>query len=147
MSALDMLVEVGTEEIPASYLAPALAALKERLGQALTESGLGYERIQTWATPRRLATAAWGLAERQPDTVKEVTGPPVRAGYDAQGRPTKAALGFAKGQGLDVSDLITVETRKGEYLAARKEIKGSPADEVLTEFLPPLILNLSLIHI
>lgn len=142
MSALDMLVEVGTEEIPASYLTPALAALEERLGQALTESCLGYERIQTWATPRRLAAAAWGLAERQPDTVKEVTGPPVRAAYDAQGRPTKAALGFAKGQGLDVSDLITVETKKGEYLAARKEIKGSPAAEVLTKLLPPLILGL-----
>ena len=142
MSKADLIFEIGTEEIPAGYMAPALEALEERLAKALGESQLGYTRIQTWATPRRLAVAAWGLAEQQEDTVKEVTGPPVRAAYDAEGRPTKAAEGFARGQGLTVDDLLTVDTPKGEYLAARIEIKGRPAGEVLAELLPGLILGL-----
>ncbi len=142
MSGLDLIFEVGTEEIPAGYMAPAMENLKERLRQALDNANLGGGRMEVWATPRRLAVAAWGLAGQQPDTVQEITGPPVRAAYDADGNPTKAAVGFAKGQGLEPADLITVDTPKGEYLAVRKEIKGRPAPEVLAEILPPLLLGL-----
>ncbi|MFH1090034.1 MAG: glycine--tRNA ligase subunit beta [Pseudomonadota bacterium] len=142
MSGLSLLFEIGTEEIPAGYLTLALQALEDRLGPALNAAGLNHERIKVWGTPRRLALAVWGLAERQPDTVKEVTGPPVSAAFDREGRPTKAAQGFAKAQGLEVSDLLKVETPKGLYLAARIEIRGRSAAEVLSEMLPPLILGL-----
>jgi len=142
MSRIDFLFEVGTEEIPAGYLAPALAALEERLSQALTAARLDFKRLRTWATPRRLAVGLWGLAEGQADTLKEITGPPVKVAFDQAGRPTKAALSFAQNQGVDVADLITVETKKGEYLAVRRKEQGRPTAEVLTEILPPLILGL-----
>ncbi|MEW5722777.1 MAG: glycine--tRNA ligase subunit beta [Thermodesulfobacteriota bacterium] len=143
MKGLDLLVEVGTEEIPAGYIAPALAALEERLAAALAAAGLSFSGgIKTWATPRRLALAVRGLAGRQADKVQEVTGPPVRAAFDAAGAPTKAALGFARSQGVEVSELITVETPKGPYLAARKELEGRPAARVLPEILPSLLLGL-----
>lgn len=142
MSGLDLLVEVGTEEIPAGYMAPALAALEERLEKALNDAGLEHGSIKVWSTPRRLALAVWELAQQQPDVVQEVTGPPAKAAFDANGEPTKAALGFARGQGISVSELITIETAKGPYLAARKEVKGRSSGEVLAELLPPLILGL-----
>ena len=140
--SLDLLVEVGVEEIPAGYLAPALSALEERTAKVLTDAGLPFQKIQTWCTPRRLALAVWQLAERQEDMVQEVTGPPVKAAYDANGTPTKAAEGFARGQGVSVTELITVETPKGPYLAVRKEMKGRDASVVLAEMLPGLILGL-----
>jgi len=142
VSGLDFIFEVGTEEIPAGYLAPALAALEERLSQALASGRLDFKRLQTWATPRRLAVGLWGLAERQPDALQEVTGPPVKVAFDQAGRPTKAALSFAQSQGVDVADLVKVETKKGEYLAVRRKVQGRPAAEVLPEILPPLILGL-----
>ena len=142
MSNFNLLVEIGTEEIPAGYLAPALEALEKRLASALENARLSHGRLAVWGTPRRLALAVWDLADQQPDTIKEVTGPPVHSAYDANGRPTKAAEGFARGQGVDVSDLIVLEAKKGQYLAVRREEKGRPAPEVLVEMLPPLILGL-----
>lgn len=142
MSGLDLIFEIGTEEIPAGYMAPAVAALEENLGRALADAQLGCDRVVAWATPRRLAVAAWGVPERQQDTVREVTGPPVRAAYDAHGAPTKAAEGFAKGQGVDVADLMTVDTPKGQYLVARKEIQGRDAAEVLAELAPAIVRSL-----
>ena len=142
MNGLDLLVEVGTEEIPAGYLNPALDVLRERTAEALSKAGLEYGHIRTLGTPRRLALLVKGLAEHQPDQVKEVTGPPANAAYDANGNPTKAAEGFAAGQGVNVTDLKVIDTKKGQYIVARKEIKGRPAGEVLVEALPPLILGL-----
>ena len=142
MSKQNLLVEIGTEEIPAGYLGPALEALEQRLAAALENARLSHDRLVTWGTPRRLALAVWGLADHQPDIIKEVTGPPVHAAYDSNGRPTKAAEGFARGQGVDVSDLIVLESKKGQYLAIRREEKGRPAGEVLAEMLPTLILGL-----
>lgn len=142
MKGLDYIFEIGAEEIPAGYMAPALEALEERLTKALKDADLGFERIQTWATPLRIAFAVYGLDEKQEDAVKDVTGPPVRAAYDADGNPTKAAVGFAKGQGAEVGDLITVDTPKGEYIAVKLNIKGRSSSEVLREIVPPLILGL-----
>ncbi|MBW2139765.1 MAG: glycine--tRNA ligase subunit beta [Deltaproteobacteria bacterium] len=142
MSGLNLLVEIGTEEIPAGYLDPALAALEERLAKILILAPKGHKRIKAWGTPNRLAVGAWGLAAKEIDVEVEVTGPPVKAAYDGEGNPTKAAQGFARGQGVDVSDLITVKTKKGEYLAVRKTVKGRTAEEILTQTLPDLILGL-----
>ncbi|MBU2551847.1 MAG: glycine--tRNA ligase subunit beta [Proteobacteria bacterium] len=143
MSGLDFLIEVGTEEIPAGYIAPALAALEERLAKSLQDNLLEFDgSIRTWATPRRLAAAVFGLHEGQPDREVEVTGPSLSAARDAEGAWTKAALGFARGQGVEVSDLAVVETEKGAKVMARKSIPGRPAADVLAALLPPLILGL-----
>ncbi|MFH1139305.1 MAG: glycine--tRNA ligase subunit beta [Pseudomonadota bacterium] len=142
MTGLDLIVEVGTEEIPAGYIGPALEALEDRLKKSLAENRLTHGRLQVWATPRRLAVGLWDLLDRQPDAVIEVTGPPVRTAYDQNGQPTRAALGFAKSQGVDLDGLALVDTPKGQYLAARRQSPGRPAREVLTELLPGLILGL-----
>ena len=142
MSGLNLLVEIGVEEIPAGYLPPVLKALKERLPQILIGGPEGYDRITTWGTPNRLAVGAWGLIAREEDVETVVTGPPVKAAYDAEGNLTKAGRGFARGQGVDVSELITVETKKSEYLAVRKTVKGRTAEEILSQALPDLILGL-----
>ena len=102
---LDLVYEIGTEEIPAGYLPPALEQLREEFAGFLAEKSLPVARIETHATPRRLVLFAEGLPERQEDRREEVTGPPWRAAFDADGRPTKAAEGFARGRGIGVGHL------------------------------------------
>ena len=138
----DLIVELGVEEIPAGYFAPAMEFLEEKLTLALREAHLPFERLQTWGAPRRLALGLWGLAAQQPDVEEEVVGPPLSAAYDANGNPTRAATGFAGGQGVSVSDLKTVTTPKGQYLAVKKCVKGRAVGEILAEILPGLFAAL-----
>ncbi|MDR2947286.1 MAG: glycine--tRNA ligase subunit beta, partial [Candidatus Adiutrix sp.] len=142
MSTVDLILELGVEEIPASYFAPAISFLEEKLCKTLADSRLPFERFKIWGAPRRLALGLWGLTAQQPDVEEEVVGPPLSAAYDGNGNPTKAATGFAGGQGVSVSDLKTVTTPKGQYLAARKSVKGRRAAEVLAEALPDILASL-----
>jgi glycyl-tRNA synthetase beta chain len=134
-----LILEIGTEELPAGYIDPALTFMGETLRLRLDELRLGAEGIKTWGTPRRLAVLAEGLPERQPDVDRTVTGPPAAKGFDAEGHPTKAALGFARAQGLDPADLTVIETPRGQYVGAVKKETGRPAAEILGEILPDLI--------
>ncbi len=142
MTKLDLIVELGVEEIPASYFGPAISYLEQRLTKNLAEARLGFEKMKIWGGPRRLALGLWALDERQPDVEEEIVGPPLSAAYDANGNPTKAATGFAGGQGVPVSELKTVTTAKGQYLAVKKSVKGRSVAEVLTELLPELLASL-----
>lgn len=142
MSKVDLILELGVEEIPAGYFAPAISFLEEKLVKTLTDARLPFDRLKIWGAPRRLSLGLWGLADHQPDVEEEVVGPPLSAAYDSNGNPTKAATGFAGGQGVSVSDLKTVTTPKGQYLAVKKSVKGRRADEVLAEILPDLIASL-----
>jgi glycyl-tRNA synthetase beta chain len=142
VSNLDLILELGVEEIPAGYFAPAIAFMEEKLVKSLGEARLPFERLKIWGAPRRLGLGLWGLTAHQPDVEEEVVGPPLSAAYDGNGNPTKAATGFAGGQGVSVSDLKTVTTPKGQYLAVRKSVKGRKAPEVLTDLLPDLLSNL-----
>ncbi|NQT19267.1 MAG: glycine--tRNA ligase subunit beta [Planctomycetes bacterium] len=135
----DLLVEIGCEEIPAGYIGPALEQWAGLVSGVLTDSRLGCESIRTAGTPRRLALFAAGVSEKQEDVSIEVTGPPVRVAFDADGKPTKAAIGFAKKQGIDPAELKLVKTDKGEYCAGRKEVAGRAAKDVLAESLPETI--------
>ncbi|MCB2226470.1 MAG: glycine--tRNA ligase subunit beta [Desulfarculaceae bacterium] len=140
----ELIFEIGCEEMPARFVAPAMADIKKlaaaKLGQArLLEIG----EINSYGTPRRLAIAVKGLKERQEDQEETALGPPVKAAYDADGNPTKAALGFAKSQGVEVEALSKVDTDKGERLAAVKNVPGRPAQEVLSGLLPELVAALS----
>lgn len=135
----ELLFEIGCEEIPAGYIAPALEAMRERAAQALREARLGAGQMTTFATPRRLALAVEGLSARQEDVTIEKTGPPLSAARDGAGNWTKAAVGFARGQGVAVEELAVVSTPKGEYVCARKREEGRPAREVLPELLARLV--------
>ncbi len=126
-----VLLEIGCEELPAGFIAPALTELERLARDGLTDARLGFETIRAAGTPRRLALIVEGLADRQEDRVREVTGPAVRVAYDASGKPTDAARGFAKGAGVAVDALERVTTPKGEYLLARVRDMGRPAAEVL----------------
>ncbi|MDR2724766.1 MAG: glycine--tRNA ligase subunit beta, partial [Candidatus Adiutrix sp.] len=138
----NFILELGVEEIPAGYFAPAIKFLEERLPRVLTEAHLPFERFKIWGAPRRLAFGLWGVTPHQPDIEEEIVGPPLSAAYDSNGNPTRAATGFAGGQGVPVSDLKTVATPKGQYLAVKKNVKGRPADAILAETLPDLLASL-----
>ncbi len=138
----DFLLEIRTEEIPASALLPARLELSRRLSDALAEEGLAPASSESYATPRRLAAVLRGLPERQEDRSAEVLGPPAGNAYDADGKPTKAAEGFAKAQKVDVADLVVVDSPRGKTVAARKSIPGRAADEVLAEIVPRVVVGL-----
>jgi glycyl-tRNA synthetase beta chain len=142
MSAKELFLEIGTEEIPAGFIPRALAEMEAMISRELTNARLSFGMVQTLATPRRLALAVMDIPSVQPDAEITATGPSVKAAYDADGKPTKAAEGFAKGQGVDVSELKTVVTEKGEYLAVTKKATGRPTHELLSEILPKLITDI-----
>jgi glycyl-tRNA synthetase beta chain len=136
----ELLLEIGTEEIPAGFLSKAVADMEEIIRKALTEKRIAFGGIQCMATPRRLVLSVADLAPRQEDQTVEKLGPPRKAAFDENGQPTKAAIGFARGQGLDVSQLEVISTEKGEYLGARKTLPGQPTKELLPEMLKEFIL-------
>ncbi|HHW07912.1 MAG TPA: glycine--tRNA ligase subunit beta [Clostridia bacterium] len=138
----DLLFEIGTEEIPARFMEPALKQLKELAERELTEARLSYKEVATYGTPRRLCLYVTDLAETQADLVKEVKGPAKKAAFDADGNPTKAALGFAKSQGVDVGELVIKAVGNGEYVFATVKEVGRPAAEILPELLPGLVKQL-----
>lgn len=130
----ELFVELGTEELPAFEVEPALTQLKTKLLEGLTELGLDFGPVHAHATPRRLVVVVEDLADRQEDRRIEVAGPPVKAAFK-DGQPTKAAEGFAKSQGVEVADLVRRETPKGEYLYAIRDVKG----EAVRRLLPKLV--------
>ena len=142
-ASADFLLEIGTEEIPAGYIPPVLDQLREIATQSLTEARLPFEDIRTLGTPRRLTLSVKGLTTLQPDQVTEVSGPPKRVAYDEDGKPTKAAIGFVKAQGVNVEDLKIVETQRGEYVAADKLEKGQSAHDFLITEIPEWIQSLN----
>ncbi len=141
--ARDLLLEIGTEEIPARFIPPVLEEMKQSMQKRLEQERLAAGEIRTMGTPRRLALFAAGVAERQAETTTEIVGPPKAVAFDAAGQPTQAALGFARAQGVTLQDLVVVETDKGPYLAVQKHAAGLPAVERLAAILPEWILGLS----
>ena len=139
----DLLFEIGTEEIPSGYLPPALVELAAAATRLLTEHRLTAAAVRTLGTPRRLTLIVEGLPDRQADSRREVVGPPKAAAFDAEGKPTKAAEGFARGQGLAVEALKVRALERGEYLVAVQEEHGAKTREVLSRLLPKLVTALS----
>ncbi|WP_243367940.1 glycine--tRNA ligase subunit beta [Fundidesulfovibrio soli] len=125
------LLEIGFEEMPARFLAPLSDEFRQAVAAQLEQCKLGFSGLRAWVTPRRLAVMVEGLDAEQRREEEVVTGPPVKAAYDASGNPTPAALGFAKGQGADMSALFTVDTPKGQYLALRKSTGGVKTTDLL----------------
>ncbi|HVW27211.1 MAG TPA: glycine--tRNA ligase subunit beta [Polyangiaceae bacterium] len=130
MSA-DVLLEIGVEELPASFVKGAVDALPGLLGKKLDELRLTHGEIRSAGTPRRLAVWAEAVAERQPDLSDEVVGPPARVAFDAEGKPTRAAAAFAEKNGVALDSVFVKETPKGAYVAAKRLENGAPATELL----------------
>jgi glycyl-tRNA synthetase beta chain len=137
----DFLLEIGTDEIPARMIQDASQELQKRVEELLARSSLAHQGIKRSETPRRLALIASGIPATQPDVQEQLTGPATKVAYK-DGQPTPAAHAFAKKAGVNVSQLQTVATPKGEYLTALVTNKGKPAAQVLTELLPKEIASI-----
>ncbi len=137
--ARDLLLEIGTEEMPAGFVPPALEQLERFAREDLAAARLAHGEVRALGTPRRTVLWVREVADRQPDAVEQKVGPPVSAAFDADGNPTRAGEGFARSNGVAVSDLLRVETDKGLYVAVRKEVAGRPAADVLADLLPAWI--------
>ncbi len=129
----DFLVEIGTEELPPKALKKLSQAFADGIQAGLVEAELGFGDVTVYAAPRRLAVMIAGLQTVQADKVVERKGPAKKAGFDADGNPTKALQGFARGCGAKVEDLIEIETEKGIWMAYNLEQKGQPATELLAD--------------
>ena len=128
----ELLIEIGCEELPASWLPPLTRQIGERVGAQLAAARLDCPMPpEPFGTPRRLTVRVAKVADRQTDLAETLTGPPVRAAFDADGQPTRAALGFARKLGVDVARLSQVETPKGGYLVYRQQQRGAAARSVL----------------
>ncbi len=138
----ELFIEIGTEEIPAEFLNKTLRDMEELIRKELTNSRIPCGAIRTLATPRRLVVLVSNVAEKQEEQIIEKLGPAKRVSFDEQGNPTKAALGFAKGQGLEIRELETIVTDKGEYICARKKIAGEETASLLPAMVPRFILSI-----
>nr|BAL52445.1 glycyl-tRNA synthetase beta chain [uncultured Gammaproteobacteria bacterium]BAL54499.1 glycyl-tRNA synthetase beta chain [uncultured Gammaproteobacteria bacterium] len=135
MAMRDLLFELGTEELPPTQLRPLMHALREEVQSRLRQASLEFASIQAYATPRRLALIVHDLAARQPDRVVERRGPALKAAFDAQGRPTMAALKFAQSCGVAVEALDILRNAQGEWLLCRQTVPGAAVAEIVPELL------------
>ena len=137
--AKDLLFEIGAEEIPAGFMPNILGQLKQLAKTKLNDAHLPFESIATYGTPRRLALIVKGLADTSAETSERHKGPSASIAYDADGNATKAAIGFARGKGLDVADLVVEDG----YIYAETKTAGVPAKDIVTDMLPQLITGLN----
>ncbi len=140
--AKDLLFEIGIEEIPARFMEPALKQLRELAADGLQQAGLEYADMQVYGTPRRIALLVKDLAEMQPDSQQESKGPALKAAFDAAGQPTKALLGFCRGQGIEPDTVLQKEIKGVQYVYAVKHIQGRPTAELLPAMLEEIVHKL-----
>lgn len=139
-----LLIEIGSEEIPARFIPKGLELLNDSFVQLFNQLSIDFGNIKEYATPRRLTIYVENVQETQKDRTIESLGPPKKVAFDSNGNPTKAAIGFATSLNIDVSRLTLKETERGEYVAATIEEKGRATIEILAEALPALICSLQL---
>ena len=137
--AKDLLFEIGAEEIPAGFMPNILGQLKQLAETKLNDAHLPFESIATYGTPRRLALIVKGIADASAEISERHKGPSASIAYDAGGNATKAAIGFARGKGLDVADLVVEDG----YIYAETKTAGVPAKDIVSEMLPQLITGLN----
>ena len=144
MSA-EFLLEIGTEELPSSFVTHALSSMEAGARELIRQARLGSDLLEvtTMGTPRRLALRVLGLSATQPDRQERVMGPPWSAAFEQDGTPKKAAIGFAKKHGAEVDALRKQATEKGDYVGVDVHEVGRPTDEVLREVLPQLCARIT----
>jgi glycyl-tRNA synthetase beta chain len=139
MTTHDFLLEIRTEEIPGPVVATARRELARLVAEGLAGEGLAAASAASYGTPRRLMLILRGLPEKLEDRYSEVLGPPASAAFDAEGRPTKAARGFARAQEVPVADLVVVDSSRGPTVAARRTIVGKRTADVLADVVPKAV--------
>ncbi len=138
----ELLLEIGTEEIPAAFLPKAIRDIDDIIRRELSNKRIQHDEIKAMATPRRLCLCVHDVASRQEDQIIEKVGPAKRVAFDENGNPTKAAVGFAAGQGISVSELEVATTDKGEYICARKKIAGQDTMALLPDIMTKFIASI-----
>ncbi len=138
----NFLCEIGTEEIPAGYLPPAIESMERAFRKLLGEHRIGFQDISVYATPRRLVILASGLAETQEGGEEELKGPSLKAAYDADGKPTRALEGFMKGNAIDLSAVYKKETDKGDYVFAKRTITAGKTADILPAIIEIIVTTL-----
>ena len=126
-----ILFELGCEELPPKSLKPLRDALQASVTEQLNEAEINFDSIKAFAAPRRLALQIQGIGDKQPDRSEQKRGPAIKAAFDADGNPTRAAMGFAKSLGIEASELITINTDKGDYVGYEQTIQGQATTELL----------------
>lgn len=139
----DLIIEIGTEELPAAYIEPALESLSEQIVRRLTHSRINHGSVRVFGTPRRLAVQVTSVAPRQSASTRQIIGPPERVALDSDGRPTVAVLKFAEKLGLPVSRLKVVDTEKGRYCCADVKQRALATMTLLKEIVPQAIRAVS----
>ncbi|HDR1868754.1 TPA: glycine--tRNA ligase subunit beta [Pasteurella multocida] len=142
MTTQNFLAEIGTEELPPKALKKLATAFAENIEQELNQAGLAFDNVEWFAAPRRLAVKVLGLATSQPSKQIEKRGPAVSAAFDAEGKPTKAAEGWARGCGISVEQAERVATDKGEWLVHRATIEGQPTKNLLKDMVANALAKL-----
>jgi glycyl-tRNA synthetase beta chain len=140
--ALELFLEIGTEEIPAGFIPKAMTEMEALIRKELQGAHISFGEVRTMATPRRLSLVVQHVAVEQPTREMKTLGPAKNVAFDADGRPTKAAEGFARSQGIDASSLQIGDTERGPYIFAVKKVVGRPTAELLGDILPRLINNI-----
>ncbi len=138
----NLLIELGTEELPAGPAPRMMAALGEAVAGLLDEEGLAHGAVTGLGTPRRITVHVADVQSRQPDRVDEITGPPAKVAFQSGGAATRAGEGFARGQGMKAEDLYTVTTAKGDYAALKKTVIGRTAAAIIGDALPGILRGL-----
>ncbi|AAU38563.1 glycine--tRNA ligase subunit beta [[Mannheimia] succiniciproducens] len=142
MTTQNFLAEIGTEELPPKALKKLATAFAENVENELNQAGLTFEKVQWFAAPRRLAVKVLNLATSQPTKEIEKRGPAVSAAFDAEGKPTKAAEGWARGCGITVEQAERLATDKGEWLVHRATIEGQPTKNLMLDIVTRSLANL-----
>ena len=137
-----ILFELGCEELPPKSLKPLRDALQESVTEQLADANISFDSIKAFAAPRRLAIQIQGISDKQPDRTEEKRGPAIKAAFDADGNPTRAAMGFAKGLGIEASKLTTINTDKGDYVGYVQTIQGQATTELLPAIFQTALDNL-----
>ncbi|MGP5337637.1 glycine--tRNA ligase subunit beta [Psychrobacter maritimus] len=137
-----ILFELGCEELPPKSLKPLRDALQASVTEQLTEADITFDSIKAFAAPRRLAIQIQGISDKQPDRSEQKRGPAIKAAFDSDGNPTRAAMGFAKGLGIEASELITINTDKGDYVGYEQVIHGQETTELLPAIFQTALDNL-----
>ena len=137
-----ILFELGCEELPPKSLKPLRDALQASVTEQLNEAEIGFDSIKAFAAPRRLALQIDGISDKQPDRKEEKRGPAIKAAFDADGNPTRAAMGFAKGLGIEASELTTIKTDKGDYVGYVQTVQGQATTELLPTIFQTALDNL-----
>ena len=137
-----ILFELGSEELPPKSLKPLRDSLQASVESQLKDADISYESLKVMAAPRRLSLLIEGISDKQPDRIEQKRGPAVKAAYDSEGKPTRAAEGFAKGLGIDVSELMTIETDKGDYIGYELTVQGQETTELLPNIFQNALDNL-----